>query len=96
MLNQRRFKWTKVAEIVAAAIIPFAAGFAASAFLTGGLGVFIVVLEGLQSLNQSQHNWITYRSTCEELKHESMALRYFMWADGVKISYRRCILMMKS
>ena len=24
------------------------------------------------------------------------ALRYFMWADGVKISYRRCILMMKS
>ena len=70
MLNQRRFKWTKVAEIVAAAIIPFAAGFAAPAFLTGGLGVFIVVLEGLQSLNQSQHNWITYRSTCEELKHE--------------------------
>jgi hypothetical protein len=70
MLNQRWFKCTKVAEIVAAAIIPFAAGFAAPAVLTGGLGVFIVVLEGLQSLSQFQHNWITYRSTCEELKHE--------------------------
>ena len=27
---------------------------------------------------------------------QKLALRYFMWADGVKISYRRCILMMKS
>jgi len=39
-----------------------------------GLGVLVVVLEGLQSLNQFHHNWITYRSTCEELKHEK-----FLW-----------------
>ncbi len=69
-VNQRWFKWLKVAEIVAAAVIPFAAGFGASPIITGGLGVFIVVLEGLLSLNQYQHNWITYRSTCEELKHD--------------------------
>jgi len=70
LLNQWRFKWFKVTEIVAAAAIPFVAGFAAPTFIAGGLGVVIVVLEGLQSLNQFQHNWITYRSTCEELKHE--------------------------
>jgi len=28
------------------------------------------VLEGLQQLQQYQQNWITYRATCERLKHE--------------------------
>jgi hypothetical protein len=30
----------------------------------------VVVTEGLLHLNQYQQNWITYRSTCESLKHE--------------------------
>ncbi len=68
--NQRWFKWLKMAEIIAASLIPFAAGFGAPALLTGGLGALIVVLEGLQGLNQYQNNWTTYRSTAEELKHE--------------------------
>jgi hypothetical protein len=74
--NQRWFKWLKIIQIVAAAIIPFMAGFKHitlpidTAIVIGGLGVLIVILEGLQSLNQYQHNWIAYRSTCEELKHE--------------------------
>ena len=72
--SQQWFKWLKIAEIVAAALIPFTAGFNLSPIITGSLGVLIVVLEGLQSLNQFQHNWITYRSTCEELKHEK-----FLW-----------------
>jgi Protein of unknown function (DUF4231) len=63
-----------VSGIVAAAAIPFAAGKAAPAWLTGGLGVVVVVLEGIQSLNQFQQNWIAYRSTCEELKHGK-----FLW-----------------
>ncbi len=70
VVNQRWHKTLKVTEIIAAAMIPFAAGFGAHAVLIGGLGVCIVVLEGLQALNQYQQNWITYRSTCEELKHE--------------------------
>jgi hypothetical protein len=68
--NQRWFKSLKSVVLVAAAAIPFLAGIGAPAILTGGLGVLIVVLEGLQQLNQYQHNWITYRSTCEALKHE--------------------------
>ncbi len=68
--NQRFFKWLKFIEIIAAATIPFSSGANAPAILTGGLGVLIVVLEGLQQLNQYHHNWIIYRSTCEELRHE--------------------------
>ncbi len=68
--SQRLFKTLKLATIVAAAAIPLCAGLQVSAWLTGGLGALIAVLEGIQQLNQYQHNWITYRSTCEALKHE--------------------------
>ena len=68
--NQDYFKKLKVAEIIAAAIIPFVAGISAPALVTGLLGVIVVILEGLQSLYQFQNNWIAYRSTAEALKHE--------------------------
>jgi len=68
--NQRFYKILKISEVIIAAIIPFAAGARAPALLTGSLGVLIVVLEGLQQVNQYHHNWIIYRSTCEALKHE--------------------------
>ncbi len=68
--NQRRFKGLKVCQIVTAAAIPVAASTAAPAWLIGGGGALIVVLEGLQQLQQYQQNWTTYRATCERLKHE--------------------------
>jgi Protein of unknown function (DUF4231) len=68
--NQRWFKVFKVCQIVTAAAIPVAAGVSAPTWLVGGAGALIVVLEGLQQLEQYQQNWITYRSTCERLKHE--------------------------
>jgi len=68
--NQLRFKQLKLLEIVFAAIIPFAAGFQWPAVFTGLLGVLIVFIEGVQYLFQYHHNWTTYRSTCEYLKHE--------------------------
>lgn len=68
--NQRWFKLLKVCQIIAAAAIPVAAGASAPAWLVGGAGALIVVLEGLQQLQQCQQNWITYRSTCERLKLE--------------------------
>jgi Protein of unknown function (DUF4231) len=68
--NQRWFKLLKVCQIITAAAIPVAAGASAPASLVGGAGALIVVLEGLQQLQQYQQNWITYRSTCERLKHE--------------------------
>jgi hypothetical protein len=68
--SQRVYKWIKIIEIVAAALVPLAAGLHMPAPVTGSLGVLIAVLEGLLQLNQYHHNWITYRSTCETLKHE--------------------------
>jgi len=69
---QHTFKRFKVAEIVAAAMIPFIAGlsFKYVAMVTGGLGVLVTVIEGLIHLNQYQQNWTSYRATAEGLKHE--------------------------
>ena len=69
-VNQRWFKGLKVAQIITAAAIPVAAGVSAPVWLVGGGGALIVVLEGLQQLQQYQQNWTTYRATCEQLKHE--------------------------
>lgn len=70
--NQRYFKRIKIAEIIAAALIPFlsAINFKHVTLWTAGLGVLITVLEGWLHLYQFQQNWTTYRSTCEQLKHE--------------------------
>jgi hypothetical protein len=75
LTNQKAFKWIKVIEIVAAALIPFLAArnlkeASWTAWMTGALGIVVTVLEGLLHLNQYQLNWITYRSTCEALRHE--------------------------
>lgn len=61
-------------EIVAAALIPFAAGLMPNPLLIGGLGVIVVILESMQGLFQFQQNWTNYRSTVEGLKHEK-----FLW-----------------
>jgi uncharacterized protein DUF4231 len=82
--NQHTYKRIKIVEIIAAAAIPFLSALniaQASAspgntsthyvsWIIGGLGVLITILEGLLQLNQYQQNWISYRSTCEGLRHE--------------------------
>src|SRR3954471_13303485 len=68
--NQRWFKRLKVLQIVTAAAIPVAAAVGVHAEPIGAAGALIVIVEGLQQLQQYQQNWTTYRSTCERLKHE--------------------------
>ena len=69
---QHIYKRMKVTEILAAAVIPFLAGFhfRYATLVTGGLGVLITIFEGILHLNQYQQNWTNYRSTCEALRHE--------------------------
>jgi hypothetical protein len=69
---QHTFKRIKIAEILAAALIPFLTGlpFPHQPLVIGGLGVMITILEGILHLNQYSQNWAAYRSTCESLKHE--------------------------
>lgn len=71
-LNQHFHRNIKTTEIVAAALIPFvgAIDFPRVVWVTGALGVLITILEGLLHLNQYEQNWISYRSTCESLRHE--------------------------
>ncbi|MDW5564164.1 MAG: DUF4231 domain-containing protein [Methanomassiliicoccus sp.] len=68
--NQRRYKTLKIVEIGAAALIPFAAFMPYSQFSTSLLGVIVVFTEGIQQVYQFHANWISYRSTCEALRHE--------------------------
>jgi Protein of unknown function (DUF4231) len=65
---QRFYKWVKGGEFILGVCVPFTAKIDGT--LTAILGGAVVVLEGLQQINQWQHNWITYRSTCEALRHE--------------------------
>ena len=67
---QRDYKRFKVLQLVAAAGVPVLAAAEVAPWVTAGLAGVVLVLEGLQQLGQYQHNWITYRSTCEALKHE--------------------------
>jgi Protein of unknown function (DUF4231) len=48
------------------------AGMGVSAWITGGLGSAIVVMEGVQQLYQFQEHWIAYRSTWEGLRREQL------------------------
>jgi hypothetical protein len=68
--NQRWFKGLKVCTLVIGAAIPVGAAAGLSAPAVGAGGAVVVVLEGLQQLQQYQQNWINYRSVAEQLKHE--------------------------
>jgi len=67
---QRAYKRLKVLQLVAAAAVPVLAAADAAAWVTAASGGVVLILEGVQQLGQYQQNWITYRSTCESLKHE--------------------------
>lgn len=73
-MNQQWYKLLKLVELLAAAAIPFLAGFYKTVsffpLLTGILGVVIVIAHGLQQLYHFHENWITYRTTIESLKRE--------------------------
>lgn len=73
-LNQKLFKWLRIIEIVAAALIPFLAGYISQSvskikFVIGLLGVIVGVIAGVVSLCKFHEHWIEYRTTSETLKH---------------------------
>jgi len=77
VFNQRWYKWLRMIELVAAAAIPFLAGFINGEsnpfpfkIVIGLLGLVIVVITGVLTLYKFQENWIEYRTTSETLKHE--------------------------
>lgn len=75
---QKWFKHVKVAEFIFSAAVPITAMI--NGPTTAVFGFIAVILEGLQQLYQWQHNWITYRSTCEALRHEKYS---YLGGSGV-------------
>jgi hypothetical protein len=79
--NKRAYKLLRSWTIIAAAAVPV---FVACGIREPGLAAFfaatIAVAEGLQHLNQFHANWLSYRATCEALKHEKFL---FEVASGV-------------
>jgi len=69
---QHTYKRIKLTEIIAAALIPFIVGAHVpyAAWVAGGLGVLITILEGVLQLYQFQQIWVAYRATAEAMKHE--------------------------
>jgi hypothetical protein len=60
----------KVATLISAGVIPITAAVGSPSYIAAALGVFVVVFEGVQQLFQFHQNWVSYRGTCESLKHE--------------------------
>ena len=73
-VNQEWYKKLRLAEIAAAAFIPFLSGMQAKApwfpWIIGSLGVLIAVAGAASTLFKFHENWIQYRATAEQLKHE--------------------------
>lgn len=72
--SQNWFKTLRIIEILAAATIPFLAGYTTDTtpelkVIIGLLGVVIAFVAGIISLSKFQEIWIEYRTTSETLKH---------------------------
>lgn len=68
--HQNWYRRLKIVSIAAAALVPVFSALDGYALIGGLLGVLIVVSEGLQHIGQHHENWIRYRATCENLRHE--------------------------
>jgi len=76
VFNQKRYKQIKFAQLLISASIGIIGALRLSidpAYIISVLsilGIVITTLESVSHLNQYQNNWMTYRSTCEALRHE--------------------------
>jgi hypothetical protein len=100
---QKWFKTLKIVQLVTAGAIPLIAvlNVPFTQETAAVLGLVILVVEGLQQLNQYQANWINYRSTCESLRHEEYLFlggagpmprsinRSLSWLIELRVSFRR-------
>ena len=67
---QKWFKWLSIAEVLGASAVPALAALGVDAKYLGVLGAAVGFFALLQHLNQYHDNWIAYRTTAEDLKHE--------------------------
>lgn len=73
-LNQRWYKYLRMVEITAAALIPALVALGLTGrcgeIASAVLGIIIALSAGATNLCKFHENWVQYRSTAEQLKHE--------------------------
>lgn len=71
---QTRHKVLRVLEVIAAALIPFLSAIGTdiphNSWIVGSLGAVIAVCAAPSGIFKFHENWIQYRATSEQLKHE--------------------------
>lgn len=81
--SQKWFKRLRLTEIFSAALIPFLSGYSDKVshfeWIVAGLGVVIAVSAAASSLFKFHENWIQYRTTAEQLRHEK-----YLYLTGTK------------
>lgn len=92
--NQTRYKRLKFVTVLCAASVTASGAFSLPPWFISLLGLSIVVIEGVIQLNTMLQNWLSYRNTCEMLKHEkylalSGAGPYEKAADSMKLLSER-------
>ena len=83
--NQKWFRRVQMVQIVVSALIPFISGLGGilpgnwGLILVGAMGMVIAVATATSTLYKFQENWVQYRATAEQLRHER-----FMFLTGVE------------
>ena len=71
---QTRHKFLRILEMIAAALIPFLSAIGTdipyNSWIVGSLGAVIAICAASSGIFKFHENWIQYRATSEQLKHE--------------------------
>jgi hypothetical protein len=71
---QKRHKFLQILEVIAAALIPFLSAIGNDIpynfWIVGALGALIAICAASSGIFKFHENWIQYRATSEQLKHE--------------------------
>ena len=69
-----RHKFLRILEVIAAALIPFLSAIGTdipyNSWIVGSLGAVIAICAASSGIFKFHENWIQYRATSEQLKHE--------------------------
>lgn len=87
---QQAYNRVKLVQLIVGGAVPVVAALQVSAAVTATLAAFVFLTECAQQLYQWQTNWMLYRSTAEDLKHEKYL--YLATAGPYRIEDRDRIL----
>lgn len=99
-INKKWYYTCQTIVISAGALIPLLVGYAEDdwiffKYIAGGLGVVVVITQGILSLKKYQENWSTYRMTAERLRRENLLYENSVgedYAAGDEAAFKRLVI----